>query len=30
MSIPESIKKNKPTEFGALEIRCVGEVKYYV
>lgn len=30
MSIPESIKKNKPTEFGALEIRCFGEGKYYV
>ena len=30
MSIPETIKKNKPTEFGALEIRCFGEEKYYV
>ena len=30
MSIPETIKKNKPTEFGALEIRCFGEGKYYV
>ena len=30
MAIPESIKKNKPTEFGALEIRCFGDGKYYV
>ena len=30
MSIPESIKKHKPTEFGALEIRCFGGNKYYV
>ena len=30
MSIPESIKKRKPTDFGALEIRCFGEGKYYI
>ena len=30
MSIPESIKKQKPTLFGAVEIRCFGEGKYYV
>ena len=30
MAIPESIRKNKPTEFGALEIRCFGDGKYYV
>lgn len=30
MSIPESIKQHKPTQFGALEIRCFGENKYYV
>ena len=30
MSIPESIKKQKPTQFGALEIRSFGEGKYYV
>ena len=30
MAIPESIKKKKPTEFGALEIRCFGDGKYYV
>ena len=25
MSIPETIKKRKPTEFGTLEIRCFRE-----
>ena len=30
MSIPESIKRQKPTQFGALEIRCFGGDKYYV
>ncbi|MBE6009470.1 MAG: hypothetical protein E7236_02245 [Lachnospiraceae bacterium] len=30
MSIPESIKRHKPTQFGALEIRCIGGDKYYV
>ena len=30
MAIPESIKKKKLTEFGALEIRCFGDGKYYV
>ena len=30
MSIPDSIKKHKPTKFGALEIRCFGGDKYYV
>ena len=30
MSIPNSIKKHKPTKFGALEIRCFGGDKYYV
>ena len=30
MSIPDSIKKHKPTQFGALEIRCFGGDKYYV
>lgn len=30
MSIPDSIKKHKPTQFGALEIRCFGGNKYYV
>ena len=30
MSIPDNIKKHKPNQFGALEIRCFGEDKYYV
>ena len=30
MAIPESIRKYKPNEFGALEIRCFGDGKYYV
>ena len=30
MRVPESIRKMKPTEFGAVEIRCFGEGKYYV
>ena len=30
MSIPESIKKHKPTQFGALEIRRFSGDKYYV
>ena len=30
MSIPDSIKRQKPTQFGALEIRCFGGDKYYV
>ena len=30
MSIPEAIKQHKPTQFGAVEIRCFGEGKYYV
>lgn len=30
MSIPEKIRKQKPTQFGALEIRCFGADKYYV
>jgi Transposase len=30
MPIPESIKIHKPAGFGALEIRCFGEGKYYV
>lgn len=30
MSIPQSIKAHKPTQFGALEIRRFGEDKYYV
>ena len=30
MLIPESIKQHKPTRFGAVEIRCFGEGKYYV
>lgn len=30
MAVPEAIKKHKPTQFGALEIRCFGGDKYYV
>ena len=30
MSIPQSIKDKKPTQFGALEIRRFGEDKFYV
>lgn len=30
MAIPETIKRHKPEGFGALEIRCFGEDKYYV
>lgn len=30
MPIPESIRRHKPAGFGALEIRCFGEGKYYV
>ena len=30
MAIPEAIRKLKPTQFGAVEIRCFGEGKYYV
>lgn len=30
MPIPESIRRHRPEGFGALEIRCFGEGKYYV
>ena len=30
MAIPETIRRHKPEGFGALEIRCFGEDKYYV
>lgn len=30
MSIPEEILRHRPTQFGAVEIRCFDEDKYYV